>query len=70
MAECELIDACASFYEKLSYMKSTARLMKGAYCQWNYSECARYIVYKVHGKEKVPVDLYPSDLDGANKLVN
>jgi hypothetical protein len=70
MAECELSNDCESFYEKLSYMQSTARLMKGAYCKWNHSECARYMVYKMHGKDKVPIDLYPSDLDGAKKLVN
>lgn len=70
MAECELSSDCESFYEKLSYMQSTARLMKGAYCKWNHAECARYIVSTARGKENVPLDLYPSDLDGAKKLLN
>lgn len=69
MSDCELSDVCAPFYEKLTYMQSTARLMRGAYCQWKYEECARYVVCKVNGKDNIPLDLYPSDFAGAKRLI-
>ncbi len=70
MADCKLIENCVSFFEKLVTMPSTSRLMKGAYCKGNYPDCARFTVYEVHGREKVPLDLYPSDAKYAKELIN
>jgi hypothetical protein len=69
VTECELTNNCDSFYESIKNMPSTSRLMKGAYCKGDYSDCARYKVYTVQGREKVPVDLCPSDLNRASKLL-
>lgn len=68
MSDCELHETCTSFYEKLAALPSTVRLMRGAYCKWNYAECARYQVYKVLGKDKIPADLYPSDAKRVSEL--
>ena len=42
-------------------MSSAADMMKKLYCKWNYSQCARYMVAIVCGKDKVPVDMFPRD---------
>lgn len=69
MADCELLQTCEPFYEKLASMPSTARLMRGAFCRWNFAECARYRIHKALGTDKVPLDLYPSDASRAAEMM-
>jgi hypothetical protein len=42
-------------------MPSAADMVKEMYCQWNYKECARYLIFVAFGKEKLPSDLFPGD---------
>jgi hypothetical protein len=69
MAECELTNTCVPFYERMAKMPSTARLMKGVYCKGKYLECARYMVYKAHGREDIPEDLSPSDFESIRSII-
>lgn len=69
MADCELFENCVAFYEKLVNMPSTSRLMKGAYCQGGYTDCARFLVARALGWEKVPGGLAPSDDKYARELI-
>ena len=39
------------------------------YCQGDNLKCARYMVAKKLGKEKVPQDLYPNMVEKAKKLM-
>jgi hypothetical protein len=50
-------------------MPGTASVIKRNYCQGDNSKCARFLVAKAIGKEKVPLDLYPVNLDRANKII-
>jgi len=47
----------------------TANVMKQNYCRGNNKGCARYVVYKALGREKVPGDLYPIQVDRAKALL-
>ena len=70
MAECELIARCIFFNDKMAEYPSTASFLKKKYCQEDNSECARYMVFKTLGGEKVPKDLYPHNVERARKLIS
>ncbi|MEW6108804.1 MAG: hypothetical protein AB1632_06515 [Nitrospirota bacterium] len=59
MAECELIEKCVFFNDEMANAPTTAEMTKSKYCRRDNSECARYIVFKAIGREKVPPDLFP-----------
>lgn len=69
MADCELIAGCIFFNDKMANKPATANMMKASYCKGNFKDCARYMVCKALGKEKVPGDLFPSQLDRAQALL-
>jgi hypothetical protein len=69
MAHCELISKCLFFNDKMANMPTTANMMKRKYCQGDYANCARYIVCKALGRENVPSDLTPSQMDKAKSLL-
>ncbi|MFX1374343.1 MAG: hypothetical protein ACFFA0_00885 [Promethearchaeota archaeon] len=50
-------------------MPKTADLFKQKYCKTNYITCARYIVAQSLGKEKVPKDLFPNQVERAKNLI-
>jgi hypothetical protein len=69
MADCELISKCIFFNEKMNGMPSTSDLLKKQYCLADNSECARYVVFKALGREKVPADLFPHNTERAKAIV-
>lgn len=69
MPDCEMTPKCLFFNDKMANMPTTANLMKRKYCQGDFSACARYVVCKALGKEKVPADLTPSQMDRAKLLI-
>lgn len=60
MADCECIEGCPFFHDKMDNKPATANLIKKKFCQGTYSECARYKVFKKFGKGSVPFDLFPN----------
>lgn len=68
MADCELLAKCIFFNDKMANMPAMAEMLKKKYCRGDNSTCARYVVCKALGREKVPGDLTPSQLDRAKKL--
>lgn len=69
MADCEKIQGCLFFNDKLSSMPALAETIKERYCKGDYSKCARYIVCNAIGKERVPEDLFPAMLSRAKQIV-
>lgn len=69
MPDCELSTKCLFFNDKMANMPSTASMMKRKYCQGNFEQCARYIVCKALGRDKVPADLTPSQVDKAQQII-
>lgn len=60
MSDCELIKTCIFFNNQMQNMPSSANLMKMVYCQGDSSKCARYVIFKEQGRDKVPPTLFPS----------
>ena len=69
MKACELLKNCPFFNAKMKDMPAASELFKKKYCLNNNSECARYLVYKAMGREKVPIDLFPNQKDVAISLI-
>jgi hypothetical protein len=43
----------------MAHMPDTAAKTKDKYCHGDNTHCARYMVFKALGREKVPADLFP-----------
>ncbi len=69
MADCEMIQKCLFFNDRMANKPGTAEMMKAKYCKGQFAECARYLVCKALGREKVPADLYPIQIDRARELI-
>ena len=69
MADCELLAGCIFFNDKMTSMPATANLMKTNYCHGNSKGCARYMVFEKLGRPKVPQDLFPEDVERANRII-
>ncbi|MBN2694938.1 hypothetical protein JXR93_09770 [bacterium] len=69
MADCECLPKCPFFNDKMSNMPSMANLMKKKYCQGDKSECARYLIASKLGRDKVPSDLFPNQLERAFEIL-
>ncbi|MDQ7830532.1 MAG: hypothetical protein RDU30_02260 [Desulfovibrionaceae bacterium] len=70
MADCEMIAKCIFFNDKMANMPAMAEMMKKKYCRGDNAKCARYLVCKKLGKEKVPADLSPAQTDRAQALLH
>ena len=69
MAECELLAGCLFFNDKMPMDSGTGALYKQRYCEGDSSNCARFVVAKELGREKVPVNLYPNMFDRAREII-
>jgi hypothetical protein len=70
MADCELLSTCVFFNDMMSNMPSTSNIFKIVYCNGNNSNCARYMVRKELGKDRVPADLFPNQTDKARDIIS
>lgn len=70
MGDCELLAGCLFFNDKMKPEEGVGALYKRNYCQKDNSKCARYLVAKKLGKDRVPDDLYPNMYERANKLIS
>ena len=66
---CEFLEKCPFFNDKLANMPSTAEILKNTYCKGDFNKCARYMVAKTVGRDKVTLDLFPNDQDKAKKII-
>ena len=69
MAKCEFVDGCPFFNDTMAEQRALADLYKQTLCRQDPTGCARYIVRTRLGKEAVPPDLYPNDLERADNLL-
>ena len=69
MTECPSLQNCPFFNDKMANMPSTAEIIKKNNCKSDYTKCARYMVSKALGKEKVPSDLFPTQIENAKQLI-
>lgn len=69
MADCELIATCVFFNDQMADMPSMSNIIKDRYCKGSNTMCARHMVFRVLGREAVPSDLYPSQVERADSLL-
>lgn len=69
MADCELLQTCIFFNDKMKDMPGTASILKGQYCRSDNSTCARFMVFMALGRAKVPQDLFPQQKEKAEKII-
>jgi len=69
MTDCEYLEKCPFFNDKLEKMPKASDMMKKIYCRWDYTRCARYSIAITMGKSKVPDDLFPGDNHRANEML-
>jgi hypothetical protein len=67
--DCELIQGCIFFNNKMQNMPATAELLKKRYCKGAFSTCARHMVFKAMGRPRVPPDLFPQQTEIAEDLI-
>jgi hypothetical protein len=69
MNNCELLDGGLFFKDQMPMEYGLGSLYKKKYCLGDNTMCARFMVAKVLGREKVPTDLYPNMHDRARELI-
>ena len=69
MADCEFLEKCVFFNDKMASMPSTSDLFKLRYCKGNNSDCGRYLVRMALGTERVPQDMYPNHTEKARDII-
>ena len=69
MARCDLIGKCIFFNDRMAGMPSTAFVYKKIFCEDKFGTCARFIVCMAKGRENVPTDLFPNQLERANQII-
>jgi hypothetical protein len=70
MAECELVLKCPFFNDKMANLPATAQKIKNRLCLADNTECARHMIFVKLGRERVPFDLFPHQLDKARQILN
>lgn len=69
MDECELTGGCIFFNDRMANMPAMADIYKQRFCQGSPLTCARFVLAKTIGRENVPVNLYPNDMERAQSLM-
>ncbi|MFH1061991.1 MAG: hypothetical protein V1747_03795 [Candidatus Omnitrophota bacterium] len=69
MANCELLGGCLFFNDKMSATPGTAEIYKRRYCQEDNSKCARFLIASTLGRDKVPLNLYPNQIERVKKII-
>ena len=69
MTDCEFLEKCLFFNDKLTNMPTAADMMKKTYCKWNHTKCARNRIAMAMGRSAVPNDMFPADTLRADKLL-
>lgn len=69
MAKCEIWEGCVFRNNRMPCDASLAAIYKRHYCSGDYTNCARYMIYKTAGKDFLPVNLYPNQQDRAREIV-
>jgi hypothetical protein len=67
---CELLEGCPFFNEKMANMPLSANHYKKKYCMGDNSDCARYLVFKKLGGERVPPELFPNEQGRAERIIS
>ncbi len=60
---CKHIGHCELARDETGYSPEFARIIRTRWCRASYTDCARYHVARALGREAVPVDFFPSEME-------
>ena len=69
MANCECLEKCPFFNDKLEMMPNMSKVIKDKYCLTDNSRCARFIVFSKLGRDSVPKNLFPHQHDKVKSIL-
>ncbi len=69
MADCICLPSCIFFNDKMENMHAMAQMYKTKYCLEDSSKCARHMVFDKKGKDFVPKDLFPNQIERAKEII-
>jgi hypothetical protein len=69
VGDCEYLEGCLFFNDKMSIDSALGSMSKRNYSQGERSRCAGYMVAKKLGKWNVPGDLYPMMIEKAQEVM-
>lgn len=70
MTACDLLEQCMFYKCQITDLATTTRTLKMRYCKGGgNSACARYIVCKKIGVEKIPENLFPDQLNRLEEIL-
>lgn len=68
--ECEFLNNCPFFNDLMEVMPSTSSVFKKIYCHGNNDNCARYMLAKSLGAERIPPSIMPNNRKIAVKMIS
>jgi hypothetical protein len=69
MPDCPSLIPCPFFNDRMQSIPAMAEIYKTRYCRGTFEKCARYKVSKALGREKVPSDLYPNQINRVDEIL-
>jgi hypothetical protein len=54
----------------MAEMPSMAEIIKQRYCRGSNVHCARHMVFRTLGRPAIPKDLYPSQVERAEEIID
>ena len=70
MADCECLAKCPFFHDKMEGMPGMTGVYKRRYCEGSSRNCARHIVFREFGATMVPADLFPNEVERADRVLD
>ena len=69
MGECDRLESCLFFNDRLDDIPDSVAIQKQQYCQGDYESCARHRVETKLGSTSIPPDLLPEESARADRIV-
>lgn len=66
---CECLEKCPFFNDTMHTMPGMSELLKTRFCHGDFTCCARYRVFKAVGREQVPHDLFPTQVNRVDAAI-
>jgi hypothetical protein len=68
-SKCPVLEVCRFFNDIIENVPSISETLKKQYCLGDNSECARFRIFREIGKEHLPDDVFPHEMEKAEKLI-
>ncbi|MBN1672546.1 MAG: hypothetical protein JXR37_16010 [Kiritimatiellae bacterium] len=69
MARCEIWENCMFHNNKMPCDASLGAIYRRHYCNGDFANCARFMVFRALGRQMVPINLYPNQQDRAREII-